>query len=210
MTKVTSTEGSSQPKQAKGSPSARIGAAVKKIERKVKRPTASTGTPGRPLNVGLWRYFAITVCRWSRSGVQRGLAGGGRASRDSIRRAGPRLRRCAPWSGRPVAIASLSAITAGSDNGQPNRVPFCFAAAMPALTRSRISSRSYSARVASMLNISRPAEVAEIREPRGSSLQTQGGGGVVGPGRLDADVGAEGGQGSVAGLVGDGAVAGSA
>jgi hypothetical protein len=62
--------------------------------------------------------------------------------------------------GASWAIASLSAITAGSDTGRPWRVPFCLAAAMPALTRSMISSRSYSARVASMFSISRPVEGA--------------------------------------------------
>jgi len=46
--------------------------------------------------------------------------------------------------------------------------------------------------------------------PKSRWLETQGCGGVVGPCLLDADVGAEGGQGAVAGLVGDGAVAGSA
>src|SRR6476620_3868092 len=42
------------------------------------------------------------------------------------------------------------------------------------------------------------------------TLQPQRGGGVVGPGVVDADVAAEGGQGAVPGLVGDGAVAGAA
>lgn len=56
-----------------------------------------------------------------------------------------------------MAMAGLLAITAGSEN----RVPFCLATAMPAVTRSTISSRSYSTRVASMFNISRPVEVAE-------------------------------------------------
>lgn len=64
-----------------------------------------------------------------------------------------------PRARASAAIASLSAITTGSDRGRPNRVPFARAAAMPALTRSTMSSRSYSASVANMFNISRPVDV---------------------------------------------------
>jgi len=56
-------------------------------------------------------------------------------------------------------MLSLSLITAGSLKGRPKRVPAARDAAMPALTRSTMSSRSYSARVASMFSISRPVDV---------------------------------------------------
>jgi len=45
---------------------------------------------------------------------------------------------------------------------------------------------------------------------RVASAKAKDGGGVVGPGRVDADVAAEGGEGPVAGLVGDDRVAGAA
>jgi hypothetical protein len=61
-----------------------------------------------------------------------------------------------PFERASEAIASLSAMTSGSDKGRPKRVPPCRAAAMPAFTRSTISSRSYSAKVASMFSIRRP------------------------------------------------------
>lgn len=54
---------------------------------------------------------------------------------------------------------SLSATTTGSDRGRPNLVPPFRAAVIPAFTRSVISSRSYSANVASMFSINRPEVV---------------------------------------------------
>ena len=65
-----------------------------------------------------------------------------------------------PFARAWAAMSSFSAIWAGSVLGRPKRTPLCRAAVMPALTRSMMSSRSYSARVASMFSNSRPVGVA--------------------------------------------------
>lgn len=79
---------------------------------------------------------------------------GGTTPADGTRRLAVRPRARAS-----ATIASLSVTTAGSGRGRPKRVPLAHAAAMPALTRSTMSSRSYSAGVASMFSISRPVDV---------------------------------------------------
>ena len=70
-----------------------------------------------------------------------------------------RAIRVAAWAAAlPAARAWLTnsnfcTIRAGSLSGRPNRVPDYRAAAIPALTRSTMSSRLHSAKVASMFSI---------------------------------------------------------
>lgn len=64
-------------------------------------------------------------------------------------------------------MPSFSAITAGSERGRPKRIPFCFAAATPALTGSLMSSGSYSARAASTSSFLIPGRSHRGPAPRG-------------------------------------------
>lgn len=99
--------------------------------------------------------FVIASCRQKSATLLRSRgssepAGGGRASRDSAGLDEQRPPAVRPRPRASAAIASLSAITTGSDGGWPKRVPFARIAVMPALSRSAMSSRSYSAKVASI------------------------------------------------------------
>lgn len=64
-------------------------------------------------------------------------------------------------------------MTTGFDRGRPKRVPFAWAAAMPALTRSAMSSRSYSASVASAFAEATSARRLEVLSVEAEAYKTE-------------------------------------
>ena len=88
------------------------------------------------------------------------MPGAGTASADSSPRDVAASAALLPRARAAQTISSFSAMIFGSDSGRPYTVPAFRDAARPALTRSIIHSRSYSASVPSMFTIRRPVVVA--------------------------------------------------